>query len=37
MSVSDSLGSPREVELDGKTIRYRERGEGEPVVLPTAC
>ena len=34
MSISDSLGRPREVELEGgATIRYRERGEGEPVVF----
>lgn len=34
MSISDSLGRPREVELaGGRTIRYRERGEGEPVVF----
>jgi pimeloyl-ACP methyl ester carboxylesterase len=33
MAVSDSLGTPRSVELDGRTIRYRERGEGEPVVF----
>ena len=34
MSISDSLGRPREVELEnGATIRYRERGDGEPVVF----
>ena len=33
MSVSDSLGPPRTAELDGRTIGYRERGEGEPVVF----
>jgi pimeloyl-ACP methyl ester carboxylesterase len=34
MSISDSLGRPREVELaGGATIRYRERGEGKPVVF----
>jgi pimeloyl-ACP methyl ester carboxylesterase len=34
MSVSDSLGSPRDVELKGgATVRYRERGDGEPVVF----
>lgn len=34
MSISDSLGRPREVELDGgAVVRYRERGDGEPVVF----
>jgi pimeloyl-ACP methyl ester carboxylesterase len=34
MSISDLLGRPREVELaGGATIRYRERGEGDPVVF----
>ncbi|MDQ3933682.1 MAG: alpha/beta hydrolase [Actinomycetota bacterium] len=34
MAISGSLGRPREVELDGGgTIRYRERGDGEPVVF----
>ncbi|MEA2375097.1 MAG: hypothetical protein QOD53_1560, partial [Thermoleophilaceae bacterium] len=33
MSVSQALGEQREVKLEQGTIRYRERGSGEPVVL----
>ena len=34
MSISDSLGGQREVELDGwGTVRYRECGDGDPVVF----
>jgi pimeloyl-ACP methyl ester carboxylesterase len=33
MSVSESLGQEREVALPQGTIRYRERGEGEPIVF----
>jgi pimeloyl-ACP methyl ester carboxylesterase len=33
MSVSEALGEQREVELPQGTIRYRERGDGEPIVF----
>jgi pimeloyl-ACP methyl ester carboxylesterase len=33
MSVSTSLGDPREVSIPQGTIRYCERGEGEPIVF----
>jgi pimeloyl-ACP methyl ester carboxylesterase len=33
MSISEALGEERTVELAQGTIRYRERGEGEPVVF----
>lgn len=33
MSISDQLGEVREVELPQGTIRYRERGSGEPIVF----
>jgi pimeloyl-ACP methyl ester carboxylesterase len=33
MSRSEALGTVREVRLSGGTIRYRERGEGPPVVF----
>ena len=33
MSISDALGQERSVELPQGTIRYRERGEGEPIVF----
>lgn len=33
MAVSEALGERREVELPQGTIRYRERGSGEPVLL----
>jgi pimeloyl-ACP methyl ester carboxylesterase len=33
MSVSDALGQQREVKLPQGTVRYRERGEGEPIVF----
>ena len=33
MSVSAKLGEAREVRLAQGTIRYRERGEGEPIVF----
>lgn len=33
MSVSAALGEQREVRLEQGTVRYRERGSGEPVVL----
>lgn len=33
MSVSDALGQEREVKLRQGTVRYRERGEGEPIVF----
>jgi pimeloyl-ACP methyl ester carboxylesterase len=33
MSISESLGEEREVALPQGTIRYRERGEGEPIVF----
>ena len=33
MSISDSLGRQREVKLPQGTIRYREQGEGEPIVF----
>jgi pimeloyl-ACP methyl ester carboxylesterase len=33
VSISDSLGQERQVELPQGTIRYRERGEGPPIVF----
>ena len=33
MAVSDALGEQKELRLPQGTIRYRERGEGEPVVF----
>ena len=33
MSISNSLGRQREVKLPQGTIRYREQGEGEPIVF----
>src|SRR5215217_7138360 len=33
MSVSEALGQQREVKLSQGTVRYRERGEGEPIVF----
>src|SRR5438874_13818789 len=33
MSVSKALGDPKEAKLEQGTIRYRERGTGEPVVF----
>src|SRR2546421_5884610 len=33
MSRSEALGEQREVELPQGTIRYRERGSGEPIVF----
>ena len=33
MSVSEALGEEREVKLRQGTIRYRERGAGEPIVF----
>ena len=33
MSVSEALGQQREVKLPQGTVRYRERGEGEPIVF----
>ena len=33
MSISESLGTQKEVRLAQGTIRYRERGEGSPVVF----
>jgi pimeloyl-ACP methyl ester carboxylesterase len=33
MSISKSLGEERELALPQGTIRYRERGEGEPIVF----
>jgi pimeloyl-ACP methyl ester carboxylesterase len=33
MSRSEALGEQREVQLDAGTIRYRERGSGEPIVF----
>jgi pimeloyl-ACP methyl ester carboxylesterase len=33
MSISGSLGRQREVKLPQGTIRYREQGEGEPIVF----
>jgi pimeloyl-ACP methyl ester carboxylesterase len=33
MSISDALGEEREVKLAQGTIRYRERGQGEPIVF----
>ena len=33
MSVSEQLGAPKEVRLSAGTIRYRERGSGQPIVF----
>ena len=33
MAVSDALGQEREVKLPQGTVRYRGRGEGEPIVF----
>jgi pimeloyl-ACP methyl ester carboxylesterase len=33
MSISEALGEEREVKLPQGTIRYRERGEGQPLVF----
>ena len=33
MSVSEALGQEHEVKLPQGTVRYRERGEGEPIVF----
>jgi pimeloyl-ACP methyl ester carboxylesterase len=33
MSISSDLGEQREVTLSQGTVRYRERGEGEPIVF----
>lgn len=33
MAVSESLGAQKEITLPQGTLRYRERGEGEPVVF----
>jgi pimeloyl-ACP methyl ester carboxylesterase len=33
MSLSSDLGEPKEVDLAQGTIRYRERGAGEPIVF----
>ena len=33
MSISDALGEQRSVELPQGTVRYRERGAGEPIVF----
>jgi pimeloyl-ACP methyl ester carboxylesterase len=33
MSISTQLGEQREVTLDHGTLRYRERGNGEPIVF----
>src|SRR3954463_13233489 len=33
MSISEALGQQHEVKLPQGTIRYRERGEGEPIVF----
>src|SRR3954471_14258344 len=33
MAISESLGRQHEVKLSQGTIRYRERGEGEPIVF----
>jgi pimeloyl-ACP methyl ester carboxylesterase len=33
MSISEQLGNPRDVTLDQGTIRYRERGSGQPIVF----
>lgn len=33
MSISESLGEQKEVRLGAGTVRYRERGEGEPIVF----
>jgi pimeloyl-ACP methyl ester carboxylesterase len=33
MSISDALGEQREVKLRQGTVRYRERGQGEPIVF----
>jgi len=33
MSISEELGEPKEVQLAQGTVRYRERGVGEPIVF----
>jgi pimeloyl-ACP methyl ester carboxylesterase len=33
MAISDALGQEREVKLPQGTVRYRESGEGEPIVF----
>ena len=33
MSISEALGQEHEVKLPQGTVRYRERGEGEPIVF----
>jgi pimeloyl-ACP methyl ester carboxylesterase len=33
MSISEALGQQKEIELPQGTIRYRERGTGEPIVF----
>ena len=33
MAVSDELGVEREITLDGGTVEYRERGDGQPIVF----
>ena len=33
MSIRTELGEQREAQVDGATIRYRERGDGEPIVF----
>jgi pimeloyl-ACP methyl ester carboxylesterase len=33
MAISEELGTQREVKLPQGTVRYRERGEGEPIVF----
>jgi pimeloyl-ACP methyl ester carboxylesterase len=33
MSISTELGRQKEVRLTGGTVRYRERGEGDPIVF----
>jgi pimeloyl-ACP methyl ester carboxylesterase len=33
MSISEALGQQNEVKLPQGTVRYRERGEGEPIVF----
>jgi hypothetical protein len=37
MSISEALGEKRRVELPQGTIRYRERGDGPPIVFATGC
>ena len=33
MAISEALGQQHEVQLPQGTIRYRERGTGEPIVF----